>query len=290
MEDFVKYLTSSTEDKNWGVYLTVAGKYTSPPHSAYPSNDHPSGYFFEWDKGRTLHEYQLNCITEGQGVLQIHNKEYVIEPGTVMLIMPNCKHRYRPNENVGWTENYIGFKGELTKHFIAQTFGNLDQPLILCKGKLEIIDTYQKIFDLVQHQQPAYQQIASALIIKLLGYINSYNKQLEFEGKEVENLVSSAKSYMWNHVDETVNFKEFSKKNTVSYSYFRKIFKSYTGIAPNQFYLDLKIMRARELLISTPMPIKEVSYKLGFESVQYFSRLFKNKTGFSPSILRKVMH
>jgi transcriptional regulator GlxA family with amidase domain len=64
------------------------------------------------------------------------------------------------------------------------------------------------------------------------------------------------------------------------------MFKEYTGISPHQYHLDLKIMRAKELILTTDKNIKEISYELGFQSIHYFSRLFKKKAGQNPSELR----
>lgn len=287
MKDFFKYLTSSDIDRRWGVYITVAGQYHAPIDQAYPSRDHPSGYYFDWQTGRTLDEYQLNYITEGQGVLETAAGKFNVEPGSIIVLTPGMAHRYKPDPSTGWKESYVGFKGELAKHFIDQLLITNSSPLITYGRRIELVDTFQKIFELVQAQKPGYQQIASAMVIKLLGYLVSFNKQVNLEGKEIEELVNSAKAYMWDHVSDQVDFYEFSKQNMVSYSHFRKTFKSYTGIAPHQYYLDLKIMRAKELVAATDKNIKEMTYELGFDSIHYFSKLFKKKTGFSPSAFRK---
>jgi AraC-like DNA-binding protein len=78
-----------------------------------------------------------------------------------------------------------------------------------------------------------------------------------------------------------------AQKHHVSYSYFRKMFKKYTGVSPGQYHLQLRIMRAKELLISTDKSIKEISYELGFQSIFYFSNMFKKKEGTTPSHFRK---
>lgn len=287
LKDFSRYLTSSEVDKQWGLYLTVTGRYQALPGSKYPSKEHPTGYYFDWETGRTLDEYQLNYITEGNGTIETAEGEFQIQPGTMMIISPGLKHRYRPDPATGWIENYIGFKGEMASHFLKQALTDFSNPVIWHGGQVEIFDTYQKIFDQVQAQKPAYQQIASGLILKLLGFLVSFEKQNKLEGKHIEGLVTSARTYMWEHVDKTADFHLFAKKKTVSYSYFRKMFKLYTGIAPHQYYLDLKIMRAKELINSTDKSVKEISYELGFDSIHYFSRLFKKKTGVSPSDFRK---
>ena len=68
MLDFFKYLTPSEEDINWGLYLNVAGKANIKARTDYPSPRHPNGYYFTWEKGRILHEYQINYITDGGGI------------------------------------------------------------------------------------------------------------------------------------------------------------------------------------------------------------------------------
>lgn len=288
MKDFFTYLTSSPEDKQWGIYLTVSGKHTSPPHAIYPEKAHPSGYYFDWAAGRVLDEYQLNYITEGYGTLETSAGTFDIKPGALMIIEPGIKHRYRPDPKTGWTEHYIGFNGQLASHFISKTFGDLNhRPVHYCANQLEILDTYQKIHDLVQDQRPAYHQVSSGLILKLLGYVNGQVRSQHFDGMQVEGLVNEAKNHMWENVHQDADLQEFSKKHSVSYSYFRKMFKLYTGIAPHQFYLDLKIMRAKELIVSSDKSVKEITYELGFDSIHYFSRLFKKKTGVAPSEMRR---
>jgi AraC-like DNA-binding protein len=73
----------------------------------------------------------------------------------------------------------------------------------------------------------------------------------------------------------------------VGYSYFRQMFRKYTGISPTQYHLSLRIQKAKDLLVSTEMSLKEIALELGFETYFYFSRIFKDKTGKSPMEFRK---
>ena len=47
------------------------------------------------------------------------------------------------------------------------------------------------------------------------------------------------------------------------------------------------MMRAKELLAATDKSIKEISFELGFQSIYYFSNMFKKKEGINPSAFRK---
>ena len=72
----------------------------------------------------------------------------------------------------------------------------------------------------------------------------------------------------------------------VGYSWFRKLFKNYTGLSPGQYYLQLKIEKAKELLCNSNSPIKKIAQELNFDSSFYFSRIFKDKTGLKPTEYR----
>ena len=157
-----------------------------------------------------------------------------------------------------------------------------ETPVINLGIREELLDTYLKIFDLVEKEPPGFQQIASGLVIKLLGYIFSFQKQKGFSGKPIARVIEEIRFYMRQNVEKEINLEELAKTYHVGYSYFRKMFKEYTGISPGQYHLQLRLIRAKELLISTNESIKEISYSLGFQSIFYFSNLFKKKEGMSP--------
>ncbi len=287
MKDFFKYLTPSEEDIQWGLYLNVAGRSTIAPNLVYPSKNHPTGYYFDYDNGRKLPEFQLNYITEGQGLFEDDNGIIPIKTGSLIIVRNQKWHRYRPNLRSGWTENYIGFDGELAAHFLKINQVLHGAVVINCGIHEEIIDTYYKIFNLVKEEKPGFQQIASGLIIKMIGYIVAFQKQRQFTGKSIEKTIESAKFHIRENIEKKLDLKDLATELNIGYSYFRKMFKTYTGLSPRQYCLDLKIMRAKELLLSTDLSIKEIAYNLDFESIYYFSRFFKKKTGMCPSELRR---
>lgn len=287
MDNFLKYLTPGERDKEWGIFLNVAGKARILPSSAYPPPEHPSGYYFNWNQGRTLKEYQINYITEGKGILESEGNPHQLKPGSLLLIRPGVWHRYRPLRQTGWKEQYIGFNGTIADQFFSHSFFLPNQPVIQIGIREEIIDTYLKIFDLVKEEKPGFQQIASGMIIKLMGYIFSFETQKEFTGKHIAGIIEEARFTMRERVGQMLDMEKLAQDYHIGYSYFRKMFKNYTGVAPHQYHLELKMMRARELLLSTDKSIKEISFELGFQSIHYFSRIFKSKAGVNPSEFRK---
>lgn len=77
--------------------------------------------------------------------------------------------------------------------------------------------------------------------------------------------------------------------NSVNYnsSYVSRYFKQMTGQSISQYIVQLRIDQAKKYLMSTNDSIQDISVKLGFESPQYFSLVFKKYTGFSPRTYRQ---
>lgn len=63
-----KYLIVNDMDQKYGLWVNTVGFQSIQPNSPYPLKDHPTGYFFNAQKGRILREYQLVYITKGRGV------------------------------------------------------------------------------------------------------------------------------------------------------------------------------------------------------------------------------
>ena len=69
-------------------------------------------------------------------------------------------------------------------------------------------------------------------------------------------------------------------------SYFSKIFHTYTGKAPQEYLLDVRIDRAKYLLEHTTYSVREISSYVGFTDECYFSRIFRKKMCMSPKHYR----
>ena len=286
MNDFFKYLTAGEEDQNWGLFLNVAGAYAAKPGQPYPPVKHPSGYYFSWESGRVLQEYQLNYITHGSGIMETREGKFNIRAGSVLVIRPGVWHRYKPNAKSGWREYYIGFDGATANRLLAHPLFDHAQPVLNAGVREELIDTYFKVFDLVTEEHPGFQQIASGLVVKMLGYLVSFEKQREFQGKPIAAIIEDARFKIRQNVDQHLDMEHMAHEYNIGYSYFRKMFKNYTGVSPHKYHLELKVMRAKELLLVTNKSVKEISYDLGFQTIHYFSRLFKQKVGKSPTEFR----
>lgn len=286
-DNYFKYLTHSDEDENCGFYLTVGGYAHILPDTDYPPKGHPSGYQFHWSKGRILHEYQLNYITEGQGIIETTDGKFAIKAGSVILIKPNCWHRYKPLKNTGWKEHYVGFNSEFTARFIENSPIFKNSPVIQIGLQDKIIETFHTIFNRIKSENPGYQQICTGLVIYILGMIISLKKNEDFQGDDVGKTIQKACLYIRDNLNQNINVESLSNSLNMNYSIFRRAFKRYTGLSPLQYHLSLRIQQATYLLSNSNLSVKEISYNLGFGSDFYFRKLFKEKMNMTPGEFRR---
>ena len=101
--------------------------------------------------------------------------------------------------------------------------------------------------------------------------------------------INKAIKYIYENLDSPINIEQLAHKCDLSKSYFHKAFKESTGLTPNNFILNLKINRCKQLLHLTGMSIGEIAESVGFYDCVYFSYVFKRITKMSPSQYRKKM-
>lgn len=285
---FYKYLTIGEEDIKWGLYLTGAGDVKVNKNTEYPLIDDPSHHYFHWSKGRRLSSYQLLYITQGKGVFESELTEMqTITAGDVFLLFPGVWHRFQPDKSTGWSEFWVEFDGAIADHFRKKEFLNPSTPVISIGLQEDIAENFLEITLLVQEEKPGFQYLASGIVIQILGQIFARIKYNPFEGKEIEQKIKEAKLLIMENLNTKISQEEIAESLSLGYSLYRKKFKEYTGISPASYQLQLRINSARHLLITTKKDIKEIAASLGFESVDYFYRYFKQKTGFTPSEYRE---
>ena len=89
--------------------------------------------------------------------------------------------------------------------------------------------------------------------------------------------------FLMDNLDQTLSLAEMAEAIWVSESTLRRLVHRYAGCGPNTYFQKLRMQEAKRLLATTGLTITQISVRLGFSSINYFSRTFKAKTGYSPT-------
>lgn len=289
MVNFYKYLPTSSGDERWGMHVLNAGCNRIDEYVDYPAAGHPAHHYFNWDMGRVLNEYQIIYIPMGSGVFESANcPQRQIKEGTIILLFPGEWHRFKPNLETGWDEFWVGFRGAVIENIVQQHFLSKKDAVQEIGLSEKVIQLFTDIIDITKEERTGYQPLVSGIVMHLLGEIYSLARQRLYTGEEMtESIINKARIILRTNIEQDINIENVANELCVSYAWFRKAFKAYTGIAPNQYLIQLRIEKAKMLLTNHSRSIKEIALSLNFESAFYFSRLFKEKTGVSPDVYRK---
>ena len=282
-----RYLIVSDQDLLWGLTINTVGKQAVAKNESYPPGDHPTRYLFSTRKGRILDEYQLLYITKGKGTFSSAScKKTEIKAGNMFLLFPGEWHCYEPDTTTGWEEFWIGFKGENIDNRIKNGFFSKQKPVFHVGILDEIVQLYSQGILIAKEQKTGFQQMLAGIVNHLLGLSFSLGKHSGFENQEVADYINRAKILFSDNLQKGIKPEQVARQLNMSYSWFRRLFKEYTGFAPAQYVQELRIQYAKELLTNSNISIKEIAFNSGFENPEYFFLLFKNKTGYTPSKYR----
>lgn len=273
----VKYLLAHEADYSWGIRTTTVGMQLIPPGAQFPYGEHPQAYFISKEKGRVLlDEMHVLYLLKGKGWFEsAHCPKTRIQAGDAVFIYPNEWHNYAPDKDTGWEEAWIGFSGEFLTRIVQEKFFDISYPIIEIGIRETIKNAIEKAYRIAEDEWPAYQQQLAGYVFLVVSSIYAYSKQAPFKDTPEMKCIINAQKYMREHTSQNLCMEEVAKHAGLGYSKFRKIFRNYTGFSPQQYFVNLKLEESKDLLLNTLMSIKEIAFRLGFDSTTYFTRVFR---------------
>jgi two-component system, response regulator YesN len=142
---------------------------------------------------------------------------------------------------------------------------------------------YQEIFQTILHV-PVLFRIVQEMLLFIFDIVGQANKQKEnAHGDFIERGLR--------YIDEHYHRSDLSLEEVANYvqrspSYFSHILSQRRTQTFRQYVTDIRIKQAKHLLSTTTLTVREVSYAVGYDDPNYFSRLFKECTGCSPRLWR----
>ena len=105
----------------------------------------------------------------------------------------------------------------------------------------------------------------------------------EFQKKKINRLIVNAKLFIDENFTDEITLEEVSKVVCVSPQYFSRLFKEETSQNFIEYLTKVRINRAKELMRSSSLSIKEICFKTGYADPNYFSHIFKKTEKLTPS-------
>lgn len=230
--------------------------------------------------------YELVYYITGSGISKINNAEHPYTDNTFCIIPPHTKH-----SEYAITETdliYIGFEYD-------DGAGKL--PVCLIKDKDDrILEIMKKVKNEVHKRNTLYEEMLEIypylLVIELIRLLSEYKllwSKSEYQSQSQDReFLDYAVDFIMSNYSKSINLYALADSIGYSYHHFRHIFKETYGFSPNEFIINTRINKAKDMLCNTNKSVKSISRSCGFNSCSHFIATFRKKFGVSPSKYRKT--
>ncbi|GFH96836.1 HTH-type transcriptional activator RhaS [Lachnospiraceae bacterium] len=283
-------------------------KYCATEDNAIRIEEMNPTFLFTWKGTRTEPEEAYHChdiaelafVMSGTGKYRIEGQVYEVGEGDLLFFKPGVHHQalYVPEAEVPATEFFVGFcdvqlpgreSGDVPLPgggYILHTSGELRQRIFrICSSmEAESAVCWQGRY----HMLKAYLMQLLLLILKEQSPPPQAMQGYSFDSVNKKYVVEQIVSYFEDHYSDKISLDTIAENMYLSPFYISKIFKSETGDTPIRHLINIRLERARELLLQgSEMSVQEVAAAVGYDDAYHFSKLFKKYYGKSPSQIRK---
>lgn len=246
---------------------------------------------------RTVYEYELEYYLRSDGGIIVDGEMIPFSAGEMNIRKPG-----QVVQGVPPYECYI-LLVDMTGNFSRSRnflFGNPEEsqeayqnPLLdglpnrFVPNKKELI---AGLFESILQNQNSTSDLAAFQVRSSLYFLFAELFQ-ETESQQVVGntaMIRQAVRFIWEHFAEPVSVENLIEDSGMSRSCFHRRFLEETGQTPGQFVASLRIEQAKNLLCFTRTPVGEVGALCGYPDHVYFSRIFRQQTGMSPSAYRSL--
>jgi AraC-like DNA-binding protein len=132
-------------------------------------------------------------------------------------------------------------------------------------------------------------QLVMAMVHKILGTVTEYEPDGKISAQLKKNhliTIERAKEYIARNFARDISLMEIAAYCYVSPFHFSRIFKTFTSYSPHKYLAAIRLQHAAQLLRSTALPVADIGFSSGFNSVEHFTAAFHQRYKCPPSRLR----
>lgn len=169
---------------------------------------------------------------------------------------------------------------------------------MVCNRCIKVVtDEFEKLDLDIQEIELGKVQVASNLSDEMMEKVRTVLNAHGFDviDDKKGKLIDGIKTIIINRIHHSselltsINTSDYiSNEMGYDYSYLSHLFSSVEGITIEKYIINQKVEKAKELLVYNEFSLNEISYQLGYSSVQHLSSQFKKVTGLSPSHFKKL--
>lgn len=228
--------------------------------------------------------YLLHYIASGKGTFSDGKTTYELSAGDIFYIGPGISTFYSADNLDPWEYSWIGFSGNSADYLLHQIGLTAETPTMHapeCGGCFA---------DIVNECSSGQNNEFSKSLYILSRLIEIFAQLYKFSSAQTYSFSDHIINFFTNNIGQNISISKLADDYGFSRTHFSSIFKKETGYSPKQFLLNLRIEKARCLLLDTELDISCIARSVGYDDPLLFSKQFKKKMGVSPRALRRQIN
>ncbi|RKN85578.1 helix-turn-helix domain-containing protein [Paenibacillus ginsengarvi] len=238
---------------------------------------------------------RLWVVQKGEVAANIQGKPYTVKKGEAVL--------FPAAESVHFRSVASGELHLLSVLFTLQSrtgyrYRSLPGvPTMLSNLDMRFMETHMmEVVEEIEQRRIGYKMGANSILQSLLVHIlraGNYKEPQQADAWiDVDHkayLLGLAVKMLQDNPARFPTVKQLADMVSVSEVHLRRLFHKYYRMSPSRFVRHLKVQESKHMLRDTSVSISEIAYSLGFESPNYFSKVFQQENGCSPSDFRQLL-
>lgn len=258
--------------------------------------------FFHADRITDFHV--MIYVTDGCIYVTEDTTDYALHPGDLFFLKSGIRHFGQTRIARGTRWHYIHFylneALESTDKKIIHTTGSTQHLSENCYTSIQI--SLPKLLTGLTNSELEAQIIAFTEAFHTNSVLQQFNLHQHFFGLLTQiayydnslphplSLAERIAAYLNTHYEEPFSAAGLEQEFFLSYKHMAAVFKKEKQLTMQQYHTQIRMNIACKLLRSTLLPIGEISQRVGYSDMLYFSRCFHSVMGMSPTEYRKQPH
>ena len=236
-----------------------------------------------------LASYLFFIVLDGEGKICYEGKEYFLNKGSCVFIDCHKPFSHETFASKLWTLQWCHFFGPNLLLVYDKYMERGGRPVF----RPDDTTAYKRILDALFiiadgndfiRDMRINENISSLLTLIMA---ESWNKKERDRKNQSKQSVMPVKEYLDIHYSEKITLEDLSKEFYISKNYLTRVFKEQFDMSVKEYLQIVRISRAKRLLRTTDKTAEEIGVECGFGTLYYFSRVFKEIEGVSPTIYRE---
>lgn len=248
-------------------------------------------YYFDNANRPAYDGYLLQYTLSGYGIFEADGIPTLLQQGMGFFCKtPENSKYYLPDahypieyQTTGWDFFYIHFNGPAAQSFY-DTFRELSEPVFSLDETAPPVMLFLRLFETCERYGSLELYEGSEFLYR---FFSRLLRELEAPTPDEAGLVHQARTYIREHFHTIESIREVADLCQISHEHLTRRFQKETGQSPLQYLTKLRIEHALFLLLNTTASIETIAISCGFQSGNYFAKVFRKFLQCSPEEYRR---